>query len=349
MRKNCLIAGILSIMTLALYGQSVPVFSVDPAFFTTVSRNGGVEISGYTGTVKALRIPGEINGKKVLAIGEEAFTDKELEAVVLPEGLEEIGDWAFARNLLRTITIPSTVKKIGEGAFYYNGIAKLSLPAGLLSLGAEAFQSNIIDELSLPKLKRIEDGTFAHNRIKKLALPGGLIEIGENAFYNNPLESLVLPTGLREIGSEAFSGDSLDGGISNKLTELVLPEGLEIIGDHAFASASIGFSNEREKTGAITKVVFPKSLKVIETGAFAGNPVREITIPDGVDVSERAFDEEALNGRRMLMLGMILSDEGSKPDGAIVDHNALSFARWYWAKEKKGGRYILRDGSWNGP
>jgi hypothetical protein len=315
--KNTAFVLALCFLSIAVYGQTVPVFSVDPSFFEIQESPGGLVISGYTGQARGIRIPAEINGRKVIAIGGEAFNDRGMEALVLPEGITEIGDEAFAFNSLGALLIPSTVTKIGAEAFAYNRIAELILPPGLVSLGPGAFSGNIISRLVLPpSLRLIEDSAFSRNRIRQLEIPRGIIEIGDDAFSNNPVETLTLPRGLIKIGGRAFSGSTLDGGTAHKLRDLILPEGLEAIGRFAFAGTTQGFSSTRNNDGTIIRLSLPSSLKVIESGAFAGNPVEELVIGAGVDVSERAFED--------------------------------GFTRYYESNGRKAGRYVLRNGAWSG-
>lgn len=65
-------------------------------------------------------------------IGEKAFSNCELESIILPEGLVEIGAKAFfgcsgdksSINLIDEIYLPSSIKKIGAECFIYCGKAR---------------------------------------------------------------------------------------------------------------------------------------------------------------------------------------------------------------------------------
>ena len=71
------------------------------------------------------------------------------------------------------------------------------------------------------------------------------------------LHSLVLPNKLLEIGPNAFSGTSLKG-------TLIIPEGTETVGGQAFS----------EIPSLNAQVVFPSTLRTIESGAFENTTVR---------------------------------------------------------------------------
>lgn len=90
-------------------------------------------ITGHSGSVTAVSIPGEIDGVKVLGIGEGAFKAcYSITEVTLPEGIQAIGDAAFYDcDNLKSINFPRTVVEIGSGAFYFcRGLERIVIPEG---------------------------------------------------------------------------------------------------------------------------------------------------------------------------------------------------------------------------
>ena len=55
--------------------------------------------------------------KNVTIIASEAFRNRSLKRIVLPNNLTKIGDYAFATNQLTSVTIPNSVTSIGDRAF----------------------------------------------------------------------------------------------------------------------------------------------------------------------------------------------------------------------------------------
>ena len=89
-------------------------------------ENDEAIITGYSGGASILRIPATLDGYPVVAIGERVFENKDVAAVVLPEGLREIGWFAFyGCAALSNITIPASVTAIGYAVF--DGCADLHI------------------------------------------------------------------------------------------------------------------------------------------------------------------------------------------------------------------------------
>ena len=81
-------------------------------------RDGGAVITGYEGNHPFVTVPATLDGYPVLAIGERAFENKSLAAVVLPEGLLTIEWFAFyGCAALVDVSIPASVREIGHAVF----------------------------------------------------------------------------------------------------------------------------------------------------------------------------------------------------------------------------------------
>ena len=91
---------------------------------TELRGKKGIEITGYEGCEKKLKIPAEIDGLPVISIGKEAFTDsnKGLTEITLPDSVECIRAFAFyfCSDLHRLILTDSVTD-------YYDGAIRTSL------------------------------------------------------------------------------------------------------------------------------------------------------------------------------------------------------------------------------
>ncbi|GIP30817.1 leucine-rich repeat protein [Paenibacillus sp. J2TS4] len=145
-------------------------------------------ITGYTGTEVNVVIPSKIQGVSVLKIGDNAFKEKQLQSVVIPNSVTSIGNFAFLGNQLLSIDIPDSVNSIGGHAFQANQLAKVILPNNM---------------------NRINQYTFAGNQLKRINIPDSVIKIDEMAFYMNPLEYISISSNTDMIGGEAIPSSSI--------------------------------------------------------------------------------------------------------------------------------------------
>ena len=85
-------------------------------FTVEIADNGkAITITGYVGTGTRVRIPPKIRRLPVTVISYQAFYEKGLISVTIPNSVTSIGVRAFARNQLISVTIPDSVTSIGEG------------------------------------------------------------------------------------------------------------------------------------------------------------------------------------------------------------------------------------------
>ncbi|MBQ8849708.1 MAG: leucine-rich repeat protein [Clostridia bacterium] len=110
-------------------------------FLYTVNENKAT-VTGYTGGDTVLTIPSSIDGYEVTAIADDAFTSKELETVIVPDGVTKIGWFAFAEcDALRSVTLPDSVVSIGYSAFpkKINGFTLICSSESFASRYAESY------------------------------------------------------------------------------------------------------------------------------------------------------------------------------------------------------------------
>lgn len=215
-------------------------------FAYSENDDGTVTITGGNIVTPKLEIPAELEGKKVSAIGMNAFTGnnvitdlvipegvttlnwysfntcENLETVTLPDSLEFIDSWAFERcSKLKTISVPANVTRINGGAFAQN--------SSMTSITCDPANKNYVS---------VNGVLFTKDMKELVAYPGGIQggytvpaavnHIGDAAFYGAlGLDSVTILGNLDFIGFEAFAECS-------KLTDVAIRDGVNYVGYWAF-------------------------------------------------------------------------------------------------------------------
>jgi hypothetical protein len=170
---------------------------------------------------------------------------RELENVLIPEGITYIGDHAFAWNKLAQLEIPNTVTYIGNSAFKWNKLVQLELPNTVTYIGDEAFASQYYG---------------VGNTFTRLTIPGSVTYIGVRAFeYNRSLVGLVLAYGVGHIGDGAFIGCKVMG--------VMLPSTITYIGGSAFLPTIVNMFDGMPMLAA-SYAIFVNADQAIEEGVF---------------------------------------------------------------------------------
>lgn len=138
MKKRKLGLGIALMTVLALHAHGQQ-YTAEADFRWAVMDNRMI-ITGYTGTSTVVRIPPQIQGMDVFAIGAEVFTGRGLTSISIPNGVILIGDMAFANNPLTEVTIPDSVIHIGNMTFLNNPpVASITIGNNIENIGQLAF------------------------------------------------------------------------------------------------------------------------------------------------------------------------------------------------------------------
>ena len=171
--------------------------------------------------------------------------------------------YVYGLTNMTTATIPDTYQ--GEKVVGLRGNTFSNMP--------------LLSEVTLPdSITEIRGQAFKNCRsLKRVILPEHLTYLGGEAFYHcSSLEEVNLPAGLTEIRGNTFEECS-------SLLRIEIPDNVTRIGVHAF------YGN----TSLEEVVISPDSrLQQIGSSAFrCCDSLREITLPRGVSVNERAFKE----------------------------------------------------------
>lgn len=155
-------------------------------------------------------------------LGDNAFTNTNLNSVALPKGVKSIGEEAFSSCALKSIYIGHSVKSIGGCAFYScNSLTNINIPNSVTSIEHSAFYSckNLIN-INIPNsVTSIEYGAFAEcwklrDVIVHWEKPINISDLEHDVFYGTPSKTLHVPAGTLS----AYKND--DGwNVFEKITE----------------------------------------------------------------------------------------------------------------------------------
>jgi hypothetical protein len=285
------------------------VYAADSDY--TVDANG--VITKYIGFDTEVIIPATIGGKKVTAIGSEAFKKAELTSVTIPEGVITIGKSAFYENKLTSITIPGSVKTIGNGAFWYNDIAAIVIPEGVEQVNG-AFGGKDGLTITIPSTIRVfRDGLGDKATV---TLPDKL-NVNFNGCFKGSYEDAIFYQYIandRKAGTytpiyvpsfytngEKWADDfsyieTPYGAVltryTGKSTRVRIPAEIGGIPVKALIGT---FDKNRSGIEQIDAVQIPESVTYIGPRTFAEQPLASITIPESVTyIGDNAFSGNKL-------------------------------------------------------
>ena len=271
-------------------------------------------VTGYTGNSTEITVPKQYNGLLVLKIADNAFKEKNIEKIILPDALKEIGSGAFdSCNALKEVYLPSTLTSLGSSAF--------KNCTSLKNINMEA-----------AKLTKIEPYTFSGcSSLEKIIINEGVTEIGANALEGTcALKEITIPSTLTKIGSFCFDmyvervnissiknwcsidfennlSSPLNGGLASLylggevVKSITIPEGITEIKSFAFFRCGgleeVVIGNGVNKIG-INAFTFCKSLasiyissSVSEIGEYAFLQCNSLTIKCETNEISSGWDE----------------------------------------------------------
>ncbi len=215
----------------------------------------GAEIMGGSGNNAFIKYT-IVNNEKIAA--QAYYKNSDLKDYQIPEGIKEIGEFSFARSGLTSITIPEGVTSIGYGAFYHcDDLADIEIPSTVTEIEPSAFAET----------------KWMKNQGKDRANPFTVVGDGILIAYGGMGSQIRIPNGVKQIGAEAFKGNT-------RITGVIFPSSVTVIGEDAFAGCS-----------SLTSISGGDYLEEIRDRAFEGCPLSTIKIPAYVEkVGLRAFD-----------------------------------------------------------
>ena len=152
----------------------------DASQFTTASIEGGVTIYSYDGSETIVVVPEEINGEKVIAIDNKAFSmNTEIKAVKIADTITVIGSQAFINcKNLEIVLCGSGLETIEDYAFSNcPAIKYLELNEGLKTINELAISKASMTELYVPaSVETINYGIKLSSELKIVCEAGSVAE-----------------------------------------------------------------------------------------------------------------------------------------------------------------------------
>lgn len=226
-------------------------------------------ITGYSGIVNRVIIPEKVNGIPVIHIGEEAFKEKMINELYLPNTIISIGAKAFEANQLTTFILPPSVEYVGKRAFAGNEITNLLIEERNLTFGDFVVAGNPIQEITL---QSEFDFAVLGKHWKRSGLPIELlpgIEEDHGIYYSEETKTIY------DVKVNFPHTISIQR-VNSFIEEL----NIEHIGDYAFYGADL------------IEFTIPKTIKTIGTMAYSTSQLYELTIPENVtSIEDHSFSD----------------------------------------------------------
>jgi hypothetical protein len=148
-----------------------------------------IEVSGCLEQCQSeLVIPTEIYYYPVVTISENAFKNKQLTSLIIPNSVTSIGDSAFANNQLDSITLSNSITSIGEHAFAGNSLKTLEIPSSITA---------------------IPDGAFANiTSLEAVIINSSVTTVDENAFEGVTADFYLINQAANNLSADNFPSDA---------------------------------------------------------------------------------------------------------------------------------------------
>ncbi|MDE6001170.1 MAG: leucine-rich repeat domain-containing protein, partial [Clostridia bacterium] len=207
----------------------------------------------------------------VTAIGNYAFYKRNVESIVIPEGLQSIGYYAFdSCTLLRNVTFEGMSELQTIAGYAFNECTSLmgiTLPVSVREIGSHAFYNcSAITSVTFCTLGPAVGGLIP------VYATSDLESIGSYAFSGTSIKTFKIPAAVTKIESGAFRSD--------KLTSITVEEGNTAYKMESGCLIEIA-------TGtllfAIDNAVIPDGVKIINGSAFDNYKGKKLEIPAGVE------------------------------------------------------------------
>lgn len=270
-------------------------FTYEMGVITGFSESGELKIEKNTEVIIPAADP---EGNAVQGVGKDAFKNKGITSVSLPEGILFVDAYAFSENELTIVRIPQTMMQIAEGAFCKNNITTVDFPSVTdyaLQVEMQAFSTNQIKAVQLPSnVEKIEGSAFLDNP----GMTDGVVDMyidadepGESVEYKSAgtsdTQELILgtiPAELAPWGTGDFtydeSGTTITG-LSDVGKKKIMDNPVLVIPDTGIIGAEITALGDGKTNKGIFVVVTDEETEIIDDDKYYAPS--KVLLPDTLE------------------------------------------------------------------
>ena len=271
-------------------------FAVDNGTWTYEINSDGTSIT-LTGTTDYpppnLIIPKIIDDYNVTIIGTSAFSDQSLISVSIPNTVVTIGERAFSDNRFTSLSIPESVITIKQSAFHnsYDGetrLKSLTLGSNVVSIGESAFSNGDLTELSIPaSVIEIQAYAFQFQKLVSVLFLGDRPQINHQAFDSN----YYIKAFTYCSGTEGWLGSALyPNGPIIPVLDCGEEDWFYTVNEGGTSATIVGCKSTCPRELTIPEFIADYSVSKIGDGAFEGESIESVTLPDSLtDIGRGSF------------------------------------------------------------
>lgn len=266
---------------------SKSVFYTMPNIEGVITVRDGTERIGNE-AFKERNITGVQLPDTLIEIGEQSFANCEkLTAIKLPEKLQTIKWYAFGKcTNLEKVTLPEGLTTLGSAAFAHcTSLTEMTIPNGVTELSATFVDCVSLSKLTLPDdLKTMKNGVIKGcNSLETLNLPATLQSI--SGTWPGHLKTITTaPASVRYMSEDGILYDKQENGIlfvnASITGHVTVREGIATIGETAFSGRK-----------GLTSITLPESCISIGDAAFKDcTALSSVEFPDKLEsIGKEAF------------------------------------------------------------
>ena len=231
----------------------------------------------------------------------ESLINKNVEELVIPEGVYGIDSAAFIENEhIKKVILPESLEYIGLYAFdNCINLIDINIPSKLTTLDSIFGRCTSLESIDISNVDTLIGNVFGYctslknikfsnniksidgcivpgcTSLKEITIPGTIGKIDRFAFENCPIEKATIPS----IAIESIAYSSKIENINNVLKEVIITDGTSI------PNASF------YKCTALSKITLPDTITYIGYNAFNSCPLTHIDLPSSLTtIGDNAFN-----------------------------------------------------------